>query len=156
MGTRRARFIERGGPWLLAQLPLMLATIALAPWLGSIADGPVRAAAIAMLAAGIALVVWSRATLGRSFTPYPRPIDGGTQVSNGPYRFVRHPIYTAVIRVLAGWALLWQSTVAAALVVVLAVLLDFKARREEAWLAQSYPGYAEYKRRTRKLVPFVY
>ena len=142
--------------WLLAQLPLMLATIALAPWLGSIADGPVRAAAIAMLAAGIALVVWSRATLGRSFTPYPRPIDGGTQVSNGPYRFVRHPIYTAVILVLAGWALLWQSPLAAALVVVLAVLLDFKARREEAWLAQSYPGYADYKRRTKKLLPYIY
>jgi protein-S-isoprenylcysteine O-methyltransferase Ste14 len=31
-----------------------------------------------------------------------------------------------------------------------------KARREERWLAEAYPGYAGYKRRTRKLIPFVY
>jgi protein-S-isoprenylcysteine O-methyltransferase Ste14 len=137
-------------------MPLMLATIALAPWLGSLADGAVRIAAIAMLAAGILLVVWSRATLGRSFTPFPRPVDEGNQVSTGPYEFVRHPIYSAVVLALAGWALLWQSTVAGVFVVALAILFDFKARREEAWLAQAYEGYAEYRRRVRKFIPLVY
>jgi protein-S-isoprenylcysteine O-methyltransferase Ste14 len=151
-----ARFVERGGLWLLAQMPLMIAAITLAPWLGSLAPLPVRAIGIAMAATGIALVVWSRATLGPSFTAFPKPVDGGTQASGGPYRFVRHPIYTAVVLCLAGWALLWQSVVAGALVSVLALLLDFKARREEAWLASAYTGYAEYRRRVRKFIPFIY
>ena len=119
-----SRFAGRGGGWLLGQLPLMLGTIAVAPWLGALATGPTRMIAGALLAAGIALVLWSRATLG--------------------------------LLTLAGWALLWQSMPAAVLVAVLAVLLDFKARREEAWLAESYPSYGDYKRRTRKLIPFVY
>ena len=151
-----SRFVERGGLWLLMQMPLMLAAIALAPWLGSLAGGAVRITAIIMVAAGILLVVWSRATLGRSFTPFPRPVDEGNQVSTGPYRYVRHPIYSAVVLALGGWALLWQSPVAGALAVVLAILFDFKARREEAWLAQAYEGYAEYRQRVRKFIPLVY
>ena len=151
-----SRFVERGGSWLLAQMPLMLAAIILAPLLGSLADAALRIAAIAMVIAGILLVAWSRATLGRSFTPFPRPVDEGNQVSTGPYRFVRHPIYSAVVLALAGWALLWQSAVAGALVAALAILFDFKARREEAWLAQAYEGYAGYRRRVRKFIPLVY
>lgn len=151
-----ARFVERGGLWLLAQLPLMLAIITLAPWLGSLASDEIRVLAIVLVAAGIGLVAWSRATLGSSFTPFPKPVQGGVQKSAGPYRFVRHPIYMAVVVTLGGWALLWQSAIAGALVVALAVLLDFKARREEAWLETAYAGYGDYKRRTRKLIPFIY
>ena len=151
-----SRFVERGGLWLLAQMPLMIAAIALAPWLGSLAPVPLAVAGAAMWVAGIVLVVWSRATLGRSFTPFPKPVEGGSQVASGPYRFVRHPIYSAVLLCLAGWALLWQSPAAGALVASLAVLLDFKARHEEAWLANAYPGYAEYRRRVRKFIPLVY
>ena len=39
---------------------------------------------------------------------------------------------------------------------LLFLLFDAKARREEAWLVEKFPSYAEYRRRVRKLVPFVY
>jgi protein-S-isoprenylcysteine O-methyltransferase Ste14 len=151
-----AGFGQRGGWWVVTQLALMLPAILLPPWLGELAAGPLRWIAGALLAAGIALVLWSRAALGKSFTPFPRPVEGGTRVDSGPYRFVRHPMYLAVFLTLAGWVLLWRFLAGAWLPVAILVLLDMKARREEAWLAQAYPGYGDYKRRTRKLIPFVY
>ena len=153
---RAMRFGERGGPWVAAQLPLMLAAVALPPWLDDVAGGAARAGAIALLAAGMALGIWSKLALGESFTPYPKPLEGGHHVARGPYRFVRHPMYCAIVVSAIGWALLWQSVAGATCAAALLVFFDLKARREEAWLVEAYPGYAEYRRRTRKLIPFLY
>jgi protein-S-isoprenylcysteine O-methyltransferase Ste14 len=109
-----------------------------------------------LVAAGIALVFWSRVSLGKSFTAFPKPLDGGAHVASGPYRFVRHPMYFAVIVFLTGWSVLWESFAGALLTVATFMLLDLKAACEERWLEEAYPGYAEYRRRTRKLIPFVY
>jgi protein-S-isoprenylcysteine O-methyltransferase Ste14 len=150
------RFVERGGLWVAAQGPLMLAAIALPPWLDSLAGGAWRWIAGAMLLGGMTLGIWSRRSLGASFTPLPKPLEGGQQATHGPYRFVRHPMYLAIIVSAAGWAELWQSIAGALAAVALFVFFDLKAAREERWLEEAYPGYAEYRRRTRKLIPFVY
>lgn len=134
----------------------MLAATAIPPWLGTLAPDGDRWMAIALLCAGIVLALWSRASLGRSFTPFPKPIEGGAHVVSGPYRFVRHPMYFAVLLSLAGWSVLWESFTGALLTVATFVVLDLKAAREERWLEEAYPGYAEYRRRTRKLIPLVY
>lgn len=151
-----AGFRERGGWWVAAQLALMLPAVVIGPWLGEHATGAMRWIANGVLACGLALIVWSRVALGKSFTAFPRPVDGGSQAAGGPYRYVRHPMYTGVALSLAGWALMFQSVPVAALGAATAVLLDAKARREEAWLAAVYPGYAEYKSRTRKFMPWLY
>jgi len=137
-------------------MPLMLLAIALPPWLGSLAVAPVRWVAIALLAAGMALGIASRRALGNSFTPFPKPVEGGQHVARGPYRHVRHPMYAAIVTASAGWALLWQSAAGALATIALLVLFDLKARREERWLEETYPGYAEYRRRVRKFIPLVY
>ncbi len=149
-------FRERGGNWLLAQIPLMLAVAAIPPWLGTLATGIDRWMASALLAAGIALAFWSRASLGASFTAFPKPVEEGAHVAFGPYRFVRHPMYFAIVLFFAGWSVLWESFAGALLTVAAFVLLDLKAAREERWLEDAYPGYADYRRRTRKLIPVVY
>jgi protein-S-isoprenylcysteine O-methyltransferase Ste14 len=151
-----ASFAQRGGWWVVAQLALLLPAIAVGPWLGEHATGAMRWVANAVLVCGIALVIWSRVSLGRSFTAFPRPVDAGAQVVSGPYRWVRHPMYAGVLLCLAGWGLMFQSLAVAALGVATAVLLDMKARREEAWLEATYPGYGEYRRRTRRLIPLLY
>ncbi len=151
-----SRFAERGGNWLLGQLPLMLAAVAIPPWIGTFAPGFDRWMASALIAAGVFLAFWSRASLGASFTPFPKPIEGGTHVASGPYRFVRHPMYFAIVLFLAGWSVLWESFAGALLTVATFVVLDLKAQREERWLEEAYPGYADYRRRTRKLIPYVY
>ncbi len=103
------------------------------------------------------MLAWAaRRALGPSFTPFPKPLAGGSHVARGPYRFVRHPMYVAVVAAAVGWALLWQSGAGAAATLLLAAFLDLKSRREERWLQSAYPAYADYRRRVRRFVPCVY
>ncbi len=95
-------------------------------------------------------------TLGPALTPLPYPKDGATLVRAGPYRFVRHPIYAAILIVALGWALLVQGWLTLAYVGLLFLFFDAKARQEEKWLSERYPEYESYRRKVRKLVPFVY
>lgn len=134
----------------------MLAAFGLPPWWGRLAEGGTRVVAIALAAAGFAFGVWARRTLGRSFTPLPRPVESGSLATNGPYRFARHPMYTSIIVSSAGWSLLWQSAAGAVCGVLLLVLFDLKSRREERWLEEAYAGYPEYRRRVKRFIPFVY
>jgi protein-S-isoprenylcysteine O-methyltransferase Ste14 len=109
-----------------------------------------------LLLGGGAFAVLGIVGLRENLTPNPRPREGGRLVDTGIYGIVRHPIYTGVIAAAAGWSLLAASLPGLGLAVLLAVFFDTKARREEAWLAAAYPAYPAYRRRVRKLVPFVY
>ena len=150
------RFVDRGGLWVLGQLPLMGAAFGIPAWLDTMAPGPERWIGFALFAAGIVLGGWARRALGASFTAFPKPVEGGSQVARGPYRFVRHPIYSGVVLAAAGWALAWHSFAGAVLTLALLVFFDMKARSEERWLESAYPGYAQYRRITKKLIPFLY
>jgi protein-S-isoprenylcysteine O-methyltransferase Ste14 len=86
----------------------------------------------------------------------PRPIDDAVLISDGIYRSLRHPIYAGVMLLGIGWALLTASVFALGLALLLAVVLDLKARREEVWLRERFAGYAEYATRTRRFLPGVY
>ena len=55
-----------------------------------------------------------------------------------------------------GWGLIAASPVTLAMAAVLFVFFDLKSRREEAWLLDRYPAYADYRARTRRLIPLVY
>jgi len=69
---------------------------------------------------------------------------------------LRHPLYSSLMFASAGWALVWSSAVALAAALTLAVLLDAKARVEERWLLERFPGYAAYAGRVRRLLPWIY
>lgn len=110
------------------------------------------------LLGGLALIVVSSWLLRRagSFTALPHPLASGALVESGPYRLIRHPIYAGLVLAGVGVALIRISPPVAVLTMGLAVILDLKRRREEAWLRERYPAYAAYMRRTKALVPFVY
>jgi len=93
---------------------------------------------------------------GHALAAVPRPRPDGTLVESGAYRYVRHPIYGGLILVTFGLAVItpWVGSFVA--VGLLAIVLDLKRRREEIWLAERYSGYAEYRTRTKALLPFVY
>jgi len=94
--------------------------------------------------------------LGRNLSPFPKPIEGGSLVTSGVYGIVRHPIYTGLILGTLGWGLLMSSVLGVILAVVLFLFFDRKSRREEAWLMETYPGYAEYRGRVKKLIPGIF
>jgi len=105
---------------------------------------------------GGALLVAGLICLGRGLTPLPYPKDGADLVQTGPFALVRHPMYSGGIGLAVGWALYVQGWLTLGYVVVLFAFLDAKSRREERWLAEKFPAYAEYQRRVRKLIPFLY
>ena len=94
--------------------------------------------------------------LGANFTVMPRPKDDATLVVTGPYRIVRHPIYSCVILMAFGWAFWLHSWLTIAYAIILSIFLDVKSRREEEWLKERFPDYAAYRKRVCKLIPFIY
>ena len=91
--------------------------------------------------------------LGRNRTPYPQPREGSELVQHGVYAQVRHPLYTSVILASLRWSLIWQSWPAFIAALVLIPFFHAKARREELWLREQFPGYADYERRVPRFVP---
>jgi protein-S-isoprenylcysteine O-methyltransferase Ste14 len=114
------------------------------------------ATAIALLLAGALLMAGSAAKLGDRLTPLPRPARHAVLIESGVYRFVRHPMYSGVALAAFGWAFVCRGWLTLGYAFLLLVFLDIKARREEVWLSERFPGYAGYRRRVKKLVPFVY
>jgi protein-S-isoprenylcysteine O-methyltransferase Ste14 len=105
---------------------------------------------------GLGFAVWARVHIGRNWGAPMSQKDEPELVSSGPYRLVRHPIYTGLLVALAGTAvaLSWTWLVAAALA---GAYFVYSAIVEERNLARELPDtYPAYKRSTRMLVPFVF
>jgi protein-S-isoprenylcysteine O-methyltransferase Ste14 len=149
----------RGGGWVALQFALIAAILGLGlagpGWPDSARWWFKGAGALTAVAGGVVIVSAVRA-LGSSLTPFPRPVQAGELVEHGPYRVVRHPIYSGASLFLSGIALAlswWALVGTAALVVVWAL----KARVEERFLVERYAAYGAYRSRTRyRMVPFVY
>ena len=149
----------RGGGWVVAQL--LLAGLALvAAWIGPRLPTPVRRVSrlvgAPVLGLGALTLLLGTAGLGRNLTPFPMPKSDATLVQDGAYGYVRHPIYSGIVLGVIGWALLggrWAGLLAA---LAVGVFFDAKASREEGWLIARFPEYPAYRRRVRKLIPYVY
>lgn len=107
-------------------------------------------------AAAAVLMAWARLTFGqRSFHAGANPTAGGL-VMTGPYRYIRHPIYTAVC--LFGWAgiLAHWSPVNAVLGILLFAGAVARMLCEERLIVEIYPKYRDYARATKRMVPYIF
>ena len=102
---------------------------------------------------GLGLIAWAVLVFGRGVTPSPLPSPKAHLQTRGPYRWIRHPMYTGVIVMMTGSAIGRRSWVAAALWALLVVLFLAKLRWEERRLVENYPGYHEYRGSVPALVP---
>jgi protein-S-isoprenylcysteine O-methyltransferase Ste14 len=113
-------------------------------------------AGLVLWAAGLGLAVWARLYIGRN---WGMPMTRRTEpvlVTTGPYRTIRHPIYTGIITALVGTALA-TSLLGLIVAAVVAGYFIFSATREERFLAGEFPdSYPPYKARTKMLIPFVF
>ena len=118
-------------------------------------------AAVIVAVAGIAiqvlagmLAVWARRHLGRNWSGAISVVEGHRLVRSGPYRLLRHPIYTAMLGMSAGTALAsgeWHAIVGMALVVA---AYWRKIRLEERHLGQLFgEAYDDYRRASWALIP---
>lgn len=100
-----------------------------------------------------ALGLWAFRHLGDGLTPVPLPNGAVELVTTGPYRWIRHPMYTAVILGIGGIALRTRTPLAIALAGGLALFLWAKAEWEERHLRAHFEGYADYAGRTGRFLP---
>ncbi len=117
------------------------------PWLQGIG--------LAGFVLGLALAVWARIYLGRNWgTPMSQKEDPEL-VTSGPYRMIRHPIYSGIILAMIGTtiavSLYWLVAVA-----ILGAYFLYSAVAEERFMASQFPdSYPQYKRSTKMLIPFL-
>lgn len=156
--TRLPSLGPRGEGWVAIQAILLVA-IALAGLLGPAWAGGVRVVTsiggALLIGAGSFLALRGTLDLGGALTPLPYPRADAELVETGVYARVRHPIYGGLVIISAGWGLVTASPAALAGSVVLLGFFELKSRREEAWLERRFAGYAAYRTRTRRLIPWL-
>lgn len=105
---------------------------------------------------GTVLVLMGLVTLGRNLSALPHPKEDAQMVVHGAYKLVRHPIYSGIIQGAIGYALFTASWLTLSLAISLFFFFDIKSRREEKYLRLKFDNYADYQRRVKKLIPFLY
>jgi len=119
-------------------------------------DPLLAAVGLAVFGFGLGLAIWARVHLGRNWGTPMTQKNEPELVTGGPYRLVRHPIYSGIILATVGTAvaLSWQWLPIVALV---GIYFVYSATVEERYLAEQFPdSYPAYKRSTKMLVPFVF
>ncbi len=109
-----------------------------------------------MLAAGVAFAVWARNYLGRNWSGSVTVKQDHELIRTGPYRFVRHPIYSGLLLAILGTAIAfgeWRGLLAFGL---LTGSLLLKLRMEERFMSEIFPNeYARYRAEVPALIPFI-
>jgi len=95
-------------------------------------------------------------TLGAQLSPLVAPREPARLVVHGPYASVRHPMYAAELAMAAGAPWTLAAKASAVLALLFAVTLLRRLRVEEHALEERLPEYAEYARRTYRVIPYVY
>ena len=116
-------------------------------------SGPVQVLAALFGITGMSLAIYALRWLGRSFSILP---EARSLVTDGPYRIVRHPLYVAEAFSTVGITLQLRQPLG--LLIAAAIFLGQFARMgfEEEVLERSFPEYAQYKKTTYRIIPFVY
>lgn len=147
-------------------MPLLVAVLLLGPgpWFGQSLlreqfvphTTLVYSLGLALAVLGAALAIYSRWLLGKNWSATVQLKQNHELITAGPYGFVRHPIYSGLLLLFLGNALMvgdWRGLLAVAI-----VFASFwrKLRIEEAWLSERFgEQYRSYQARTKALVPAV-
>jgi protein-S-isoprenylcysteine O-methyltransferase Ste14 len=150
MRTRRTR-----PPGLLIAIVAFLLLRAFGVHTLAVSQPFVQALGAIVFVSGLALAVWARVYLGRNWGMPMTEKQEPELVTSGPYRLVRHPIYSGILLGLVGTALATNLYWLIA-VVILGAYFIHSAKVEEGIMASSFPAaYSGYRARTKMLIPFV-
>jgi protein-S-isoprenylcysteine O-methyltransferase Ste14 len=112
--------------------------------------------AVALVIAGLAFSVWARALLGRNWSGTVTIKVDHELIQAGPYRKIRHPIYTGILLAVLGTGLAAGQLRGLLAFVITFGALWFKSRVEESWMEREFgERYTAYRRTSWALVPFV-
>lgn len=158
MGGNHHNSHSRGALWVLVQFPLLGVAFFLPLHSGRVLDPRPFLVGVAagLVLCGLGLALSAALHLGHGLTAFPVPKPDASLQVRGPYRLMRHPMYTGAVMACVGWSLWWGSWPGMLWVFVVFAFFDRKATYEERWLVARFPQYQEYQKRTAKFFPFVY
>jgi protein-S-isoprenylcysteine O-methyltransferase Ste14 len=111
-------------------------------------------AGVTLAALGVAISIWARLTLGSNWSGVVTLKENHELIRKGPYRWVRHPIYTGMLTSFVGTALVAGRLRGWVGLAGVLVAFYFKARREERFLRQEFgAGFEEHARNTGMFLP---
>lgn len=157
--------VEREGWWIMllriVALPCMLATVVFyavnPPWLNVFAipfPTWVRWIGVGLAVMSVPLLVWVHHTLGKHWSTSLQLQEEHTLVTSGPYRWVRHPMYTALFGFFVGILLISALWLVVPLVVASILMLCTRLGKEETMMIEQFgDAYRAYMRRTGRLLP---
>ena len=105
---------------------------------------------------GLTLAIWARLILGRNWSGAVTLKEEHELVQRGPYRFVRHPIYTGLLSMFLGTAVAFGHLAAFITLPLVFVSFWIKLSQEERLMLKQFPGeYPDYQRRVKSIIPFL-
>jgi protein-S-isoprenylcysteine O-methyltransferase Ste14 len=114
----------------------------------------VESVALFLGAAGIAFAIWARLSIGQNWSGAVSVKVGHELIRGGPYRWVRHPIYSGILLALLGTALARSQVIGFVAVVLFCLGFWIKSRLEEQFMRKTFGNaYVEYSRSTGALIP---
>ena len=123
----------------------------------TVLKGGIPISAILLAISSMMLFVWTllHNRLG-NFNIRPTPKSCGQLITTGPYRLIRHPMYTSVLLGAAALALMSDPLLGWIAWATLAGVLLFKSILEERWLRETHPGYDAYSHENKRFLPWVF
>ena|SRR6202035_3376851 len=108
-------------------------------------------------AAGLLLALWARRVLGANWSGVVALKENHELILRGPYRLVRHPIYSGVLLMVLGTAIVIGELRGVVALVVFLGCFALRIHDEEAILTRQFPQeYPRYQQRTRRLIPWLF
>lgn len=113
--------------------------------------------AIILMLLSAGLILWAIIAMQKSkLSILPQPSANATLITKGPYRFIRHPMYTAILLGSLGLVINQFTWLRLAIVIALAIVLLIKLNWEEKMLLEKFDAYKEYMKHSKRLVPFIF
>ena len=111
---------------------------------------------VGVAVAGSALTVWAVVLHGSRLSPLPFPVDGAPVIDSGPYRYVRHPMYSGIVLFTLGVGLAYGKPIVLLSSLTFLVFFVAKSGHEEDMMIEHMDGYREYRTRVPwRIIPYV-
>lgn len=115
----------------------------------------IKVSFLAVAITGLLIAALAVLQLRRNLSPFPSPILQGTLVQTGLYKNIRHPVYSGILLFFFGYAIWEENLFRLFIALLLLLLFYFKSAYEEKLLAEKFPEYKDYQKRTCRFFPFL-